>query len=346
MKSPLLRLLLAVAVSFCWPLPTVAQQADMSLYNYSGSDRMARIIAAAKKEGAITWYTSLAPKDSAMIIKDFEGKYGIKVMAWRSGDDNVLQRIITESNGKNYKADLAQIQIQNMEALSREKLLQSVNSPSFKDLVPGAVPKHHEWAIAQITLFVMAYNTKLVKKEDLPRSYKDLLDPKWKGKIGIEATDYDWFSAVTSDLGGNAGVQLFRNIVERNGLSVRTGHSLLANLISAGEVPLALNVYQYKAVQLKRDGAPVDWFSLEPTIAFSTAIGVMNHATHPNAALLFYEYMLGDGQKVMASIDDAPSNIKVESPFKSVKFTFIDPNAALDKRAKREKLFNDVILRK
>ena len=105
MKSPLLRLLLAVAVSFCWPLPTVAQQADLSLYNYSGSDRMARIIAAAKKEGAITWYTSLAPKDSAMIIKDFEEKYGIKVTAWRSGDDKVLQRIITESNGKNYKAD-------------------------------------------------------------------------------------------------------------------------------------------------------------------------------------------------------------------------------------------------
>jgi iron(III) transport system substrate-binding protein len=311
----------------------------------SGAD-MDRLIAAAKKEGSLTWYTSLAPTDSAQIIKRFEDQYGVKVTVWRSGDDNVLQRILTEANGKNYKADVAQIQTDNMEALSREKLLLPVNSTSFGDLVAGAVPKHHEWAMAQITVYVLAYNTNLVKKEDLPHSFRDLLDPKWKGKLGIEATDASWLQMIAAQYGGDAGIRMFRQLKEKNELSVRTGHSLLANLVSAGEVPLALNVYQYKAIQLKRSGAPVDWFMLEPTLAFTTAVGIFKHAAHPNAARLFYEFMLRDGQEVMAGIDDVPSNTKVASPLKGEKITFIDPNISLDNRAKWEDQFNDVIIKK
>ena len=331
LHSPLRRALLAAAIgaACCLALPAAAQISP-------------DLIAAAKKEGSLTWYTSLAPKDSAKVIKQFEDNYGVKVTVWRSGDDNVLQRILTESRGKAHKVDIAQIQTQNMEALSREKLLQPVNSPTLKELVPGAVPKHHEWAIAQITLVVLAYNTKLIKKEDLPKTYRDLLDPKWKGKLGIETTDYDWFSVIA---GGESGVRLLRDIKQRNGFSARTGHSLLANMVAAGEVPLALNVYQYKAVQLKREGASVDWFTLEPTVAFSTAVGLMRHATHPNAARLFYEFMLDEGQSVMASLDDVPSNNKVESPLKNAKITFIDLDSALDNRIQRENLFNDVILK-
>jgi iron(III) transport system substrate-binding protein len=343
MKGSLQRLLLAISATACLALPAAAQ-VDKSLHNYTGADRMQRIIAAAKKEGSVTWYTDLAQKDSTVVIKRFEDLYGIKVTPWRSGTDKVMQRVIAESNGKNSKADLVQILIPNMEALSREKLLLSVNSPTFKDLVPGAVPKHREWAVSQITSFVIAYNTNLVKKEDLPRSYKDLLDPKWKGKLGIEATDYDWFTIVTNHLGGESGIQLFRDIKKRNGFSIRTGHSLLANLVAAGEVPLALNVLQYKAVQLKRDGTPVDWFTLEPSLTFSAAIGLMRQAKHPNAALLFYEFMLTEGQNVMASVDTVPSNTKVESPLKNTNITFIDPDAALDNRTKRENLFNDILI--
>jgi iron(III) transport system substrate-binding protein len=340
------RLLILGAVS-CLALPVLAQQtkANTSLHAYEGPDRMQRIIAAAKKEGSLTWYTSLAPKDSAQVIKRFEDKHGIKVTVWRSGDDNVLQRIITEAKGGANKVDVAQIQTQNMEALSREKMLMQVNSPSYKDLVPGAVPKHREWAVAQITLYAVAYNTNLIKKEDLPRSYKDLLDPKWKGKLGVESTDYDWFTIVANHYGGEAGVKMFRDIKARNGLSVRTGHSLTANMVAAGEVPMALNVYQYKAVQLKREGAPVDWFILEPNLAFSTGVGVMRNAAHPNAALLFHEFMLTEGQEVMASLDDVPSNVKVKSPLQDVKIEFVDSDAALDNRVKRETLFNDVLVK-
>jgi iron(III) transport system substrate-binding protein len=334
--------LIVAGISVALPLTSSAADTaqDGALLN------MDQLTAAAKKEGALTWYTSIAPGDSAQVIKRFEDKYGIKVTVWRSGDDNVLQRIVTESNAKTYKVDVAQIQTDDMEALSREKMLATVNSPTFPDLVPGAVAPHRQWAIAQITLYVLAYNTNLVKKEELPHSYRDLLDPKWKGKLGIETTDTSWLQMVTSNMGGEPGLKVFRQLKDKNDLSVRTGHSLLANMVSAGEVPLALNVYQYKAIQLKRSGAPVDWFSLEPSLAFTTAIGIMKNSAHPNAARLFYEFMLKEGQEVMASIDDIPSNTKVPSPLKNSKMTFIDPTIALDNRAKWEDQFNDVIIKK
>jgi len=339
MNRSLSKWLLALGAAACLALPAaVRAQAP------ADTDRQA-LIEAAKKEGSLVWYTSLTQNDSAKLIKDFEQKYGIKVTSWRSGDDNVLQRVLSESKGKAHKVDLVQIQTQNMEALSREKLLQRMDLPVLDDLIPGTYPGHKEWAVAQITMFVLAYNPRLVKKEDLPQRYKDLLDPKWKGKLGVESTDYDWFHVVTQSLGGEAGLALFRQIKQRNDASVRTGHSLLANLVAAGEVPLALNVYQYKAVQLKRSGAPLDWVILPPALAYATAAGVMRDAPHPHAARLFYEYLLADGQKVMASLDNIPSNAKVQSPLQRDNIQFIDVDSALDDRQKLEKQFDDVFVR-
>jgi iron(III) transport system substrate-binding protein len=309
------------------------------------ADNMNSIIAAGKQEGSVSLYTSFPAADLAPVVKGFESKYGIKVVIWRASADNILQRITSEAGAKTYKADLAQIQTENMEALSREKLLLPVDSPVFNDLVPGAVQKKHEWAIAQITLYIAAYNTNLIKKADLPHSYKDLLDPKWKGKLGIESTDSSWFQSLSGHLGGDAGIKLFRDIKAKNGISVRTGHSLLANLVAAGEVPLALDVYQYKAIQLKRDGAPIDWFALEPTLASTNAIGILQHAVHPNAARLFYEFMLTEGQETMAGADNVPSNTKVASPLNKQKITFIDPTSTLDNRAKWDALLNEAAVK-
>ena len=116
--------------------------------------------------------------------------------------------------------------------------------------------------------------------------------------------------------GGETGLKFFRDLVATNGLSVRQGHTLLNNLVISGEVPLALNVYNYMPEQAKKKGAPIDWFALEPAIARSNAVGVARHAPHPNAARLFYDYLLGEGQQYFVSMDYVPSNTKVASPLK------------------------------
>ena len=117
-----------------------------TLFDYSGPDRTAKIVAAAKKEGMLTIYTTFAPRDQPALIGPFETKYGVKVNVWRAGTDKVLQRTLAEASAKKYDVDVIHFGAPEMEALSREKVLQAVSSPVHKDLHPGSVPSHREWA--------------------------------------------------------------------------------------------------------------------------------------------------------------------------------------------------------
>jgi len=325
-------------------LPAAAQ----NLFTYEGADRMDRLVAAAKKEGTLTLYTTIAEKDLPAIVKPFEQKYGVKVIVWRAGTDKVLQRAVTETRAKKYDFDAVHFGAPEMEALSRERILQAVTSPVQRDLLAGSVPAHKEWAATILSVWVQAYNTNVVKKSDLPKTYQDLLDPKWKGKLGIEAKNDDWFATVVHLLGGEQqGLKFFRELVAKNGISPRQGHTLLNNMVVSGEVPLALTVYNYMPEQAKKKGAPIDWFAIEPAVARANAIGVARNAQHPHAALLFYEYLLGpDGQNAMVSIDYVPTNTKVASPLKGVKIVTTDPVRSLDESAKWSKLYEETVLKK
>ena len=335
--KPLRRLLLAALAAAA--LPAGAQ----GLNDYSGPDRMDRIVAAAKKEGTVTFYTTIAEKDLPAVLKPFEQRYGIKVNVWRAGTDKVLQRSVQEARAGRNDMDAVHFGSPEMEALAREKVLAPVGSPVHKDLLAGSVPSHRMWAATILSVWVQAYNTSLVKKEDLPKKYEDLLDPKWKGRIGIEGKDDDWFATVVQQMGGEAkGVEFFRKLVAANGVSVRKGHTLLNNMVVSGEVPLALTVYNYMPQQAKAKGAPIDWFAIEPAIARSNAVGVAAKPKHPAAALLLYEYLLGpEGQKAMTGIDYVPTNTRVESPLKGVKIQPTDPVRSLDEADKWSKLFDD-----
>ncbi len=303
-----------------------ADAQDASLLLYDKPDRAEKVLAAAKKEGTLTLYTSIAATDIAPLITPFEQKYGIKVRVWRASSDRVLQRTLTETAGKHYEVDAVHIGVPELEALHLEKVLQPVSSPVLKDLLPGAVPTHREWVATRLTLFVQTYNTNLIKKEDLPKTWQDLTDPKWKGKLGIEFSNDEWFYSLMQQLGEERGQKLFREIVATNGLSVRKGHSLLTNMVASGEVPLGLTVYDYMATALKKRGAPIDWFVLPPEITRANGVGIARQAPHPHAALLFYDYMLSaEAQKILVSMDYMPTNASVESPMKNIKIKLSNP---------------------
>src|SRR5713226_9309320 len=258
---------------------------------YEGSDRFERLLTAAKKEGSLSLYTSLAATTLEEFTSDFEKRYGIKVNAWRAGDDKVLQRALIEAKAGRFDFDVVHAVSVEMEALHREHLLQEVKSPHLKDLIPQALPPHREWTATVLNVIVQAYNTDKVKERRLPKTYQDLLDPKWRGRLGFEAKDQEWFFTVVKDMGEEKGLKFFRDLVAGNGLSVRSGHSLLNNLVVSGEVPLALTVYSHMVEQAKEKGAPIDWFVIEPAIAVPIGVGVSKRAPHPNAAVLFYDYM-------------------------------------------------------
>ena len=304
-------------------------------------------VAAARREGTLTLYTTIAEKDLPTLLKPFESRYGIKVNVWRAGTSDVLHRAVQEAAARKQGADVIHIGSPEMEALAREQVLLPVTSPVQNDLQPGSVPAHHQWAATLLSVWVQAYNTKLIRKDELPKTYRDLLNPKWKGKLGLEGKDEDWFASVVDVMGGgNAGLKFFRGLVAVNGLSVRQGHTLLNNLVISGEVPMRFNIYNNLPEHAKSRGAPIDWFALEPAIARSNSVGITRRAPHPNAAMLLYEYLLGDGQQYFVSMDYVPSNRKVASPLKGIRLVQANPARSLDESDKWTGLFESVVVRR
>lgn len=303
------------------------------------------LAAAARQEGALTFYTSITEKDLAALVEPFEAQYGVRVTVWRSGTDKVLQRTLAEAAAGRHDVDVIHFGSPEMEALAREGILQPTSSPVHQDLRPGSVPAHRQWAATMLSVWVQAYNTNLVRKDELPRTYADLLDPRWRGKLGIESKDQDWFASVVDVMGGREpGVDFFRRLAD-GGISVRVGHSLLTNMVISGEIPMALTVYSYMPEQAKKRGAPIDWFTLEPAIGRSNAVGIARRAPHPNAARLFYDYLLSEeGQQAFARMDYVPSNIKVASPVQGVRMLQTDAVRTLDESEVWSKLFDDTFL--
>lgn len=318
-------------------------QSSAEAAGYKGADRQQRLVAGAKKEGELLIYTSAPVDDMAVLTAAFEKKYGVKVKVWRAGSENVLQRAVSEARANRFEVDLIDTNGPEMESLHREKLLQEVASPYLSDLIPAAILPHHEWVGTRLNIFALAYNTRLVKKEDLPKTYQDLLNPKWKGKLGIEAEDLDWFAGVITELGEAKGLKLFRDIVATNGLSVRKGHTLLTNLVISGEVPLALTVYNYKADQLKNKGAPIDWFVIPPALARPNGSGVLRRAPHPNAAVLYFDFMLSDAQQILEKRNFVPTSKKVQTALNKMPIKFIDPKVILDENEKWSRLYAEII---
>ena len=321
-------------------------QADAALLAYTGPDRAERLVAAAKREGTFTWYTSFAEKDVPTVVEPFENKYAIKVKVWRASTEKVLQRALTEAAARRYDVDLVHISAPEMEALSREKVLQPVASPLFAQLLPGSVPAHREWVATLLTVWVQAYNTSAFRKADLPRSYRDLLDPRFKGKLGVEVEDQEWFATVVLSMGEPQGLQFFRDLVVKNGVSARKGHSLLTNLVVSGEVPMGLTVYHYMAEQAKRKGAPIDWIALDPAVARPNGQGIVRRAPHPNAALLFYDYFLGEAQPLIVGMDYVPANASVASPLRGLPVRTVDPAQVLGELGKWGQLYQDIVIKR
>src|SRR3954464_3420963 len=208
------------------------------IYNYQGADRDARVLEGARKEKQLLIYTSLNLKDSLPIVQAFEKKYGVKIELWRSSSEKVLQRALIEARAGRFAVDGFELNGPEMEALYREGLLEEFWSPQLANLPPAALPKHRQWVADRFNFFTIAYNTNLVKPGEVPDSYEDLLNPRWAGRIGIEAGDSDWFASMVKSMGEQKGLDFFRKLAQMKP-QVRTGHTLMGDSDATGEAPLA-----------------------------------------------------------------------------------------------------------
>jgi len=332
------------ATAFAWPamaqVKAGATTADVAAY--AAPDRAQKLAEGAKKEGALEIYTSAQSDDMGALVAAFEKKYGVKVNVWRASSEKVLQRAVTEARGNRFTMDVAETNGPELEALHREKIFEAVKSPYLADLIAPAIMPHGEWVGTRLNVFAQAYNTNLVKKEELPKTWEELAQPRWKGKLGIEQEDIDWLAGEYAELGEARASKVFKDIVANNGISVRKGHTLLTQLVVSGEIPLALTVYNYKAEQLKRKGAPIDWFTIGPAIARPNGIGVAKKAPHPHAAVLFYDFEISpEGQKILAGRDFVPTSRKVDTLLNKIPMKFVDARVTLDEFQKWAKVYAD-----
>src|SRR5262249_54711645 len=217
--------------------------------------------------------------------------------------------------------------------------------PHFKSLPPAAFPKHRHYAADRFNFFTIAYNTKLVKPDEVPNRYEDLLDPRWVGRIGIEGSDDDWFASIVKHMGEKKGLDFFRKFAQQK-LQVRTGHTLLAELVASGEIALVATIYNHNAERLLVNGAPIKWKALDPTFGRPNAVAVAKRTQRPHAAMLFVDFMLSpEGQNLSKRRSRVPASTAVETNLNKFPFHMIDPVVVLDESGKWEKLYSELFLK-
>jgi iron(III) transport system substrate-binding protein len=330
-----------------WAAPAAANAGpNDALYMYKGADRDQKLLEQARKEGSVTLYTSLSSGESTPLIAAFEKKYGVKVNLWRAISDQVAQRAITEGQARRFTMDVIETNGSEVEQAAREKLLSEFYSPNLADLPADAISSDRMWVSDRANFIVVAYNTNKIKREDLPTDYSGFLDPKWKGLVSIESTDIEWMATIIKKLGPEKGNKLFQDLAATQP-QVRAGHILLAQMVGAGEAPVALTVYSGEVESLKRKGTPIDWAPVQPVVARPQGVGIAKNAPHPAAALLFADFVLSqETQQLYADLGRIPVSTKVKSKMNNFPHVMIDTAATLDESPKWTKLWNSLFLKK
>jgi iron(III) transport system substrate-binding protein len=298
----------------------------------------------ARKEGAVTLYTSMQLVDSRPLTEAFEKKHGIKVNLWRASGEKVAQRVVTEARGGRFDVDVIETDGAQMEILQRERQLVPFSSPAIEDIPAELIPAHRGYVPTRLSLYVLAYNTQRVPPGEAPNSYEELLNPKWAGRFAVEAADVAWFAAVAQAMGEEKGVAYFRKLAAMKP-GVRAGHTLMSELVAAGEIDMALDAHVQGVARLKDKGAPIDWKPLQPAFGQPSSVGVAQRAPHPNAAILLADFILSrEGQEIIKARNRVPSSRAVDSPLNKFAYRLIDPRLMLDDWDKWSRLWSALFL--
>jgi iron(III) transport system substrate-binding protein len=256
----------------------------------------------AKREGEIILYASMNVEEANAMIARFQAKYPfVKVKFNRAGNEKLLTKLFAEARAKGTFADAIQTLGFSMYTLQKKQMLGYYLSPE-NSFYPKEFKDEGYWTTVYTNPYATAYNSKLVSKEQVPRSYEDLLKPLWRGKMLLEPTKVDWFAGMLQIMGKEKGLKYMRDLAKQE-LMHRTGHELLAQLIAAGEASIDVNIPAPSVDRLKRRGAPIEWVAFPPVPATMVGIGITAQPPHPNAARLYVDFVLShEGQKILADM--------------------------------------------
>ncbi|MBI2986407.1 MAG: extracellular solute-binding protein [Deltaproteobacteria bacterium] len=263
----------------------------------------AKLMEGAKKERELVIYGSMNLRDANLLIDRFREKHPfIDVKLNRLTTTKLLPRVLTETKAGKFFADILQNNALGLYFLKKEGLLEYYLSPEDRSY-PKQFKDSGYWTTTNMNVHVVAYNTKLVTRGKLPKTFEDLLHPAWKGKMMLQNSG-EWLAWLLQVMGREKGLSFARALSKQDVTIRQESTALRAELITAGEAVLDIDS-AYGAVNLlKKRGAPIDWSTLGPVLVIPSGHGIAARAPHPNAARLFTDFLLSkEGQRLVMSVD-------------------------------------------
>lgn len=314
------------------------------------TERTEALVERAKKEGKVVWYTTLTTAEADKMGKKFNEKYPFIIPeVYRGGSEQSLQRILGEIQAKRYLVDVVMITGPESQILLRKGFFTKYSSPQRQFYPEGLKDVEGYWTDLYMNVNAIGYNTRLVAPRDVPKTYQDLLLPRWKGKMGMDTKAYDWFAHVLKLMGEKNGIEYMKKLGEQD-IQFRNGRSLNTQLVAAGELDLSITCYNQRIEEMKTKGAPVNWIAIEPVIIAIHPLSVVARAPHPNAARLLVDYLLSkEGQGVIASFFWIPSRMDVDPIVPAMKkgLRIMPPDlSVVDEYQRYAKLYRELLMHK
>ena len=334
-------LILSVALVGFTPVPTIAASQE------SDKEREARLIQAAKKEGTVIFWNQSPAKESETMLVKFRQRYPfVRTEYWRAGSTELYQKQISEGRAGAHNFDVGGTDLDYVDELKKAGLMKKYSWPSTSGWPASQRDTEGYWVTRLRSLKVIAYNTQLVAPNHAPKSWEDMLDPKWKGKIQIDKNSADWVLMLWSAWGKEKTIsflkQLSKNIVLGGSQSQRL------ELLAAGAIPIDMAISLHRLVEYQDKGAPLEFARTDPAVLEkSTPIFIAQHAPHPNAAILFADWFTSfEGQQAyydttLSPVPDPRVKTRFAEPLKGLKIVVTPPDMAVHS-VEAEKIFRDI----
>jgi iron(III) transport system substrate-binding protein len=294
--------------------------------------RAAPVEDSAKTEGEVVLYSSLNNEQIVTLVDAFKKKYPfIKPSFYRGTSERVLQRANTEAKAGRFAVDVVTLAGFQLQLMKEAGLTQRFVPPEAANYNDGFKDPDGHWINVHSLLNAMAYNTQLVRPNEAPKKYEDLLAPRWKGRLGVNVQDPEWYVNLQRRWGKEKARNFLKALAAQQP-GIRDGHNITAQLLAAGEFHAVTNTYAHIAARIKGQGGPVQYVFDEPVITYVHPIALAKGAPHPNAGKLLIGFILStDGQRMLRDQGRIPSHRDVDPQvfsLRNVNLFASDPRAA------------------
>ena len=283
-------------------VPESAGQVLAKVSKLPPDQRQKTLVEKAKGEGEVSFYSSLQAQQIDPFIRVFQKRYPfVKVNPYRVSGNRQVIKIQTEMNAGNHLCDVTNGSAEQSSALKKIGAIDPYQSPQRDFFALPNKDKDGYFTSLYVIPMVLGYNTNMVKRQEAPRTYEDLLQAKWKSNMFLDDESYEWFAVLLKHFGREKGLQYMRSLAKQDLRMVR-GRTAQSQLIAAGERSVAIVLSGHTVLDLKARGAPLDQVILDPYFAQANKLMLARHAPHPHAAALFIDWALSEeGQSMITT---------------------------------------------